>query len=236
MIFVAKIYNIILKFLLLNLFICIFCSQTTAQNCGKVWLHLTKRKILSDFVKAKYNFDIHPDQIQIDHLALPVGIPYAYACQNLPKYTPVVIFSKTKKKLFLEPKTAQAWTKLKEKARKSGFKLELYAAYRNWAEQKKMIAKYGKKVAEKQGYSEHHIGTAIDIADIRKDNQKFAWLLQNAFEYGWIPSYYFRQNSQIKKEAWHWRYVGKLAARKFYCVWEKEILEILGQMQQIKKR
>ena len=67
-----------------------------------------------------------------------------------------------------------------------------------------------------QGYSEHQLGTAVDLITTGQGgmlDQAFAktdaygWLTENAYKYGFILSYP-SGNSYYLYEPWHWRYVG----------------------------
>lgn len=75
------------------------------------------------------------------------------------------------------------------------------------------------------GYSEHHLGSAVDInADVcMSTNQDvYQWLARYAHEYGFILRYPLGKEdvTGINYEPWHYRYVGKEAARELY---EREI-------------
>lgn len=76
------------------------------------------------------------------------------------------------------------------------------------------------------GTSEHQTGLAVDIVDVsyqllderqeRTPVQK--WLMQNAHRYGFILRYPNDKSSitGISYEPWHYRYVGKEAAKEIY--------------------
>ena len=71
------------------------------------------------------------------------------------------------------------------------------------------------------GYSEHQTGLAVDInADGVNSfgQQVYAWLADNAWKYGFILRYP-EDKTEITKadyEPWHYRYVGKEAAKEIY--------------------
>ena len=71
------------------------------------------------------------------------------------------------------------------------------------------------------GYSEHQTGLAVDInADgVNSSGQQvYAWLADNAWKYGFILRYP-EDKTEITKtdyEPWHYRYVGKEAAKEIY--------------------
>lgn len=71
------------------------------------------------------------------------------------------------------------------------------------------------------GTSEHELGLAVDInADLSKsENEKvYEWLAENAWEYGFIQRYpeHKADITGIEYEPWHYRYVGKEAAKDIY--------------------
>lgn len=87
----------------------------------------------------------------------------------------------------------------------------------------------GKSVAV-PGTSEHQLGLAVDIVDLSNQNldesqEKTAvqkWLMENSWRYGFILRYPNDKSdiTGIKYEPWHYRYVGKNAAKEIY---EQEI-------------
>lgn len=78
-----------------------------------------------------------------------------------------------------------------------------------------------KKWVADVGYSEHQTGLAVDInADgVNSSGQQvYAWLADNAWKYGFILRYP-EDKTEITKtdyEPWHYRYVGKEAAKEIY--------------------
>lgn len=79
----------------------------------------------------------------------------------------------------------------------------------------------------KPGYSEHQLGTAVDMKsgsdpafsyDNFKNSAEYAWLKKNAHLYGFIQSYTPGTESitGYVSESWHWRYVGVDYAAKIH--------------------
>jgi poly-gamma-glutamate synthesis protein (capsule biosynthesis protein) len=71
----------------------------------------------------------------------------------------------------------------------------------------------------KAGHSEHQLGTAVDMKsgndpafsyDNFKNSSEFAWLVKNAYKYGFVQSYTNGTESitGYVPEPWHWRYIG----------------------------
>ncbi len=198
---------------------CIFfySSFLNAQDCSKAWMHWDRRTELSSQTNKEFGVHVPESKIQIDFLGAPVGIPFNYSINNYCSLSDVVIVDQNKRLLLHK----LAFQGLQNMRKASGFSLPINFCYRSYSEQKDLFDKLGPELAEKPGYSEHHLYTAVDIRGLTSD--QFLWLLQNAFDFGWVPSYYFRIGSKVKKETWHWRYTGKLAALKFRCAWESEI-------------
>lgn len=81
-----------------------------------------------------------------------------------------------------------------------------------------------KEMAEKwvavPGTSEHQLGIAVDInPDYEKSGKEvYAWLAENAHEYGFINRYPEDKVhiTGIMNEPWHYRYVGENAAKEMY--------------------
>lgn len=69
-------------------------------------------------------------------------------------------------------------------------------------------------VINKPGTSEHNLGLAIDFNYVDEDFDKtegFAWLIQNAENYGFILRYKKEKEevTKVSYEPWHWRFVGQ---------------------------
>lgn len=84
----------------------------------------------------------------------------------------------------------------------------------------------GENVA-KPGTSEHQLGLAVDIVDLRQqvlereqeDTPTQQWLMENSWKYGFILRYPSEKShiTGITYEPWHYRYVGKEAAAEIYA-------------------
>lgn len=69
------------------------------------------------------------------------------------------------------------------------------------------------RAVQKSGYSEHNTGLALDFngaADSFQNTNTYAWLMQNAADYGFILRYPEdkQEITGIMYEPWHFRYVG----------------------------
>lgn len=75
------------------------------------------------------------------------------------------------------------------------------------------------KWVNKSETSEHNLGLAVDFNNIKTDfenTKEFAWLIENAENYGFILRYRKEKEeiTGVSYEPWHWRYVGQEHAKK----------------------
>ncbi|MBP3446369.1 MAG: M15 family metallopeptidase [Clostridia bacterium] len=137
-------------------------------------------------------------------------------------------------------------------ARATGLELFVAQGYRTASEQQLLLIQKqkayenegksqseAKGLAEKwvavPGTSEHQLGIAVDInADEEKckPDDVYSWLAENAHKYGFINRYPSDKTeiTGIIYEPWHYRYVGKDAAKEIYekgiCL--EEYIELLN--------
>lgn len=139
-------------------------------------------------------------------------------------------------------------TRLFDAARAGGVNLQIVSAYRSFGEQATLKSSYrftygagtANKFSADQGYSEHQLGTTVDVTVDNKmpfsdfeATPAYAWLTAHAYEYGFVLSYP-EQNHYYKFEPWHWRFVGVGFATKlhiegkyFYDLGQREIDQYL---------
>lgn len=75
------------------------------------------------------------------------------------------------------------------------------------------------QVINKPGCSEHNLGLAVDFNYVKesfKDTKEYAWLKENAADYGFILRYPKEKENitKVSYEPWHWRFVGIEHAKK----------------------
>lgn len=135
----------------------------------------------------------------------------------------------------LRKEAADALIAMYNDAKKEGYSLVVNSAYRSYKSQKTIYDDYFKKYDEitasslvaKPGSSEHQTGLGVDLTSesvikgeklVFGDTPEYQWVLKNAHKYGFILRYpQGRSNiTGIKHEPWHFRYVGKNAAKKVY--------------------
>lgn len=112
-------------------------------------------------------------------------------------------------------------------AAKDGIDLRVSSAFRSFENQAAVksshLLVYGSganQFSADQGYSEHQLGTTVDLilptltfltTDFEK-TKAYEWLTANAYRYGFILSYP-KGNTYYQFEPWHWRFVGLHLAR-----------------------
>lgn len=167
-----------------------------------------------------------------------------YAPERLLEIDKAYLYSEKKSELI----HSLVWPHLRdllEAAKTGGITLYVKSAYRSFDEQKFVKSAYtvvyGKGNASQfsadQGYSEHQLGTTVDITTVGTNGSlsgfektpAYLWMQVNAHKYGFILSYP-KNNKYYIFEPWHWRYVGiNLATRLnaegkyFYDLDQREI-------------
>lgn len=114
-----------------------------------------------------------------------------------------------------------------DEAKEDGVALYVDSAYRSFDTQEALKGQYtvtygagtANQFSADQGYSEHQLGTTVDLITTGTEGRldgfdrtpAYAWVLENAYHYGFILSYP-KNNGYYIFEPWHWRFVGvKLA-------------------------
>ncbi len=115
-------------------------------------------------------------------------------------------------------------------AKRDNIELKVVSAYRSFDMQADLKGQFtqvygtgANAFSADQGYSEHQLGTTVDLTDPAtagtftafKDTAAYAWLVQNAHKYGFTLSYP-EGNSFYIFEPWHWRFVGEDLAEYLY--------------------
>lgn len=117
-----------------------------------------------------------------------------------------------------------------DSAQEDGVDLMVLSGYRSFAEQTTLKQTYATRYgtganafSADQGYSEHQLGTTVDFTNKTagenlsgfEGTSAHAWLVKNAYKYGFVMSYP-ENNDHYVYEPWHWRFVGKDLARYLY--------------------
>ncbi len=108
--------------------------------------------------------------------------------------------------------------------------LRIISGFRSFEDQKSLKSNYtvtygagANKFSADQGYSEHQLGTTVDLSTAKlgtaftqlATTPAYEWLKQNAHKYGFILSYP-KGNTHYQYEPWHWRFVGVSLATSLY--------------------
>lgn len=142
---------------------------------------------------------------------------------------PIALDTENKK---LRKDAARALEKMYQDALKENYQLVLNSGYRSYESQTEIYDEYFKKYDEitaaglvaKPGSSEHQLGLGVDLTsqsviDKKKlvfgDTDEYKWVVKNAHKYGFILRYPKDRSSLTgtANEPWHFRYVGKKAAK-----------------------
>jgi LAS superfamily LD-carboxypeptidase LdcB len=113
-------------------------------------------------------------------------------------------------------------TDMLDDAKKDRFDIKVVSAYRSFDEQNDIKGQFtqiygtgANTFSADQGYSEHQLGTTVDLTDLVtagafssfSNTEEYEWLIDNAYKYGFILSYP-EGNTFYIYEPWHWRFVG----------------------------
>lgn len=101
----------------------------------------------------------------------------------------------------LEASTAAAFRRMAKAARKAGIVLAIRSGFRSHDKQKQLYRRFRNgwgHPAARPGYSNHQNGRAVDI--YIGEYRIYEWLRKHAQKFG------FKRT--VKREAWHWEYVG----------------------------
>lgn len=108
--------------------------------------------------------------------------------------------------------------------------ISVLSAFRSFDEQRDVNVGYtitygsgANQFSAEQGYSEHQLGTTVDFTTPELNGTlegfdmtpAYAWLVENAHEYGFTLSYP-EGNAYYIFEPWHWRFVGEELAEDLY--------------------
>ena len=181
--------------------------------------------LMQDYTVKTGEVDKLTKTVQIDDELLKKYSKYYFLNENYaPASTTEIDVNMT-----LNNKSMQILTEVKPKlenmintAKSQGANLVIHSAYRSFKEQMGLKSAYTQKYglsksnqfSADQGYSEHQLGTTVDISDGKaglsigfEKTPSFAWLQSNAYKYGFVLSYP-KNNAYYMYEPWHYRYVG----------------------------
>ncbi|MDP2655299.1 MAG: M15 family metallopeptidase [bacterium] len=149
-----------------------------------------------------------------------------YAPARLVEIPPVYKYDE-KLPLQIIPEVLPYLQRMIDHAKTDGVTLYVDSAYRSFNTQEALKGQYtvsygagtANQFSADQGYSEHQLGTTVDLITTGTGGQltgfdrtpAYTWVLANAYRYGLVLSYP-KNNGYYIFEPWHWRFVGvKLA-------------------------
>lgn len=142
----------------------------------------------------------------------------------------------------------EAWPFLHDMLRsaaRDGIELRVLSAFRSFDEQRDLHGQFqqqfgsgANQFSANQGFSEHQLGTAVDIVDpgtgatslAFSQTEAYQWLRDNAHRYGFILSYP-EGNEFYIYEPWHWRFVGRELATdihragEYFYDWDQRTID-----------
>lgn len=156
-----------------------------------------------------------------------LGIPGDYGTRRgLPEYAEAADLVEVGPNLVgrmqrLTPAAAAAWRRMVSAAAQDGITLLIVSGYRSHAYQAELIRRklaQGEVIEEilrvnaPPGYSQHHRGNAVDVAtpgcrpltEEFEQSAAFAWLGENAVNYGFSMTYPRANPLGFIYEPWHW--------------------------------
>lgn len=129
----------------------------------------------------------------------------------------------------LTKETFDAFKDMWKSAKSENLTLIINSSFRSYEDQEEVYNFYKSTKGEEDadliaahpGFSEHQTGMAIDIQTYKSSAKtfenfdEFKWLEKNAYKYGFILRYPKDKEyiTGYEYESWHWRYVGKEAAK-----------------------
>jgi zinc D-Ala-D-Ala carboxypeptidase len=188
--------------------------------------------LMQNYDNTKKEIDTLSKVVNIDDELLKKYSKYYFLNENyVPSSTVSIDTSFTNgKDIKILSDIADKLTQMLLEAKNQNIKIVIHSGYRSFAEQKSLKGNYVQKFgltksnqfSADQGYSEHQLGTAIDISDgvniLTKNFEKtetFKWMSEHAHRYGFILSY-TKNNPYYEYEPWHYRYVGVELATYIY--------------------
>lgn len=137
---------------------------------------------------------------------------------------------------YLDLEAGKALMKLIDSARNDGVWIVSVSAFRDVERQRLLFENQverrgsieaASKISAPPGYSEHHTGLAVDLADGRfpkqditsqfENTDAFRWLQRNAQKFGFEMSFPPDNEQGVMYEPWHWRFVGSDHARAMFA-------------------
>ena len=123
-----------------------------------------------------------------------------------------------------------AFIEMADAAKKEELGIVINSGYRSYQDQvdirdtyKNLYgSNYVKRYVAEPGHSEHQTGLSFDVgsttSNVFANSKEYKWMLENSYKYGFIHR--FSKSGEditgFREEPWHYRYVGKTAAKYIY--------------------
>ncbi len=181
--------------------------------------------LMQEYTVKSVEVDKLQKTVQIDDELLKKYSKYYFLNENyVPASTTLVDINLTlnNKNILILSEVKSKLENMINAAKTQSVNIIVYSGYRSFKEQLSLKSAYTQKFglsksnqfSADQGYSEHQLGTAVDVSDGKtglstgfEKTASFIWLQDNAYKYGFILSYP-KNNSYYQYEPWHYRYVG----------------------------
>jgi D-alanyl-D-alanine carboxypeptidase len=154
------------------------------------------------------------------------SLPSNFIPEDLVNLDDIGVLNKNRKGHELRRLALPSLIEMTEAAAREDLTLVCSSAYRSYVYQVKTyngwVEKLGREEADRvsaqPGKSQHQLGVAMDfgsIDDTYEFTEEGSWQLENAWKYGWSLSYPKGKEdlTGYSYESWHYRYIGKPAAR-----------------------
>jgi LAS superfamily LD-carboxypeptidase LdcB len=207
--------------------------ETTNKDVSELLTHLTPAD----------RSDEMPTEVGTQEVA-PVSDPLVWSYGHLPyaetNQTDLMIiasYSKDTEQRFerLHVEAGLELLKMMDAARLDGVWLIPVSGFRDMARQAMLFQLETEHLGSEEaaaravappGYSEHHTGYAVDLADGLArafdvslsfgQTKAFAWLMTHAHEFGFELSFPLDNPQGVNYEPWHWRFVGSPNASRIF--------------------
>lgn len=172
--------------------------------------------------------DIISSSVDYTQIKFPInGLEGTYEPENLVALDPIQT-SNPARQILISQNILEPLNALLKAGLESGHVLLVNSAYRSYQQQEGVfenpfnITETGLSLAARPGYSEHQLGTTVDVsAPLFSASQLqagYRWMEANAHKFGFIHTY--PQGSEeitgFTYEPWHMRYVSNEVAQKIY--------------------
>ncbi|MBX7245640.1 MAG: D-alanyl-D-alanine carboxypeptidase family protein [Candidatus Sumerlaeaceae bacterium] len=126
--------------------------------------------------------------------------------------------------LYLRREAAESYIRMVTDAAREGLNIKIFSAYRDISHQQRLYSEAvrrggrGQKMVARPGYSEHMLGTTVDVTSTEKylmkrsfgNSPEGKWLAKNGARYGWKITVIRGSGPRAHTdEPWHIRYFGK---------------------------